>query len=120
MQPHKKLAAMRIESTATPSDALYKMSCGLSNIELIIKAANQSWRIPRTPKDAATGMVPYRQSGEAMPSALAERMPRTPKVRLRCDSKISRIFPFAKTEINEPMVMPNAQYQNICEKTRVA
>lgn len=54
------------------------MSWGFSRIDAVMKAASQSSRIPFTAKDAAMGMVPYIQSGEAIPSRHAGTRPKSP------------------------------------------
>ena len=47
-------------------------------MDAIIKAASQSSRIPCFRKDAAIGIVPYMQSGEAIPRMQAGMMPNKP------------------------------------------
>ena len=50
----------------------------MSRMELIINAASQSSSMPLSEKDTARGMVPYIQSGEATPRALAAKIPNIP------------------------------------------
>ncbi len=50
---------MRTVSAVIPNAMLYRISCGLSNTELIINAASQSSLIPLLEKEAAMGIVPY-------------------------------------------------------------
>ena len=51
------------------------MSWGLSKIEAVMKDANQSSRIPFSLNEAATGIVPYMQRGEAIPRMHAGTIP---------------------------------------------
>ena len=48
-------------------------------MELIMKAASRSSCIPFSAKDAEMGIVPYIQSGDAMPMSEAGISPKTPK-----------------------------------------
>ena len=49
-------------------------------MEAIIKAASQSSRIPCREKEAARGIVPYMQSGDAIPKRQAGIMPSAPSL----------------------------------------
>ena len=79
-----------------------------------MKAASQSCRIPCRAKEAAMGIVPYIQSGEAMPSRLAGMTPRAPRRRLAKERNRPWSLSFAKTEMAEPVSIPSTQYQKIC------
>ena len=85
------------------------MSCGFSSIELIMKAASQSSFTPFSEKEAAMGMVPYMQRGDAMPSRLAGITPKAPSFPLPRASQAEAIFPLPKTEIAEPRKMPSTK-----------
>jgi len=90
------------------------MSWGFNRIEAIMNEASQSWRMPCREKDAATGMVPYMQSGEAMPRRQAGMIPNMPHF-FPCMRRKRSWIPFlANTEMKEPMAMPSTQYQKIC------
>lgn len=78
MIPQRKQNRIRTVKTGAPSAALYRISCGLRRMELIIKAPNQSSRRPLLEKEAAIGMVPYMHKGEAIPRALETTMPSIP------------------------------------------
>ena len=78
MIPQRKQVRIRSTKTMLPSAALYKINCGLSSMELIIKAASQSSRTPLREKEAAMGIVPYMHSGEAMPKSWIRRFPKSP------------------------------------------
>ena len=79
-----------------------------------MKAASQSSRIPCFRKDAAIGIVPYMQSGEAMPRRQAGMMPNRPHFLSFIPAKMPWILSFAKTEMKDPISMPRIQYQHIC------
>ena len=85
------------------------MSCGLSKIDAIINAASQSSRIPCRENDAAMGMVPYMQSGDAMPSRHAGTMPSTPQPLPLMRRNRLWIPSLANTETAEPIAIPNTQ-----------
>ena len=78
---------MRITSAVAPKAVEYMMSCGFKSTLDIINAASQSCRIPCFENDAAMGIVPYIQSGEAMPSKLAGTTPHSPHFLSRIRSK---------------------------------
>ena len=90
------------------------MSCGFRRMDAIIKAASQSSRIPCFRKDAAIGIVPYMQRGEAMPRRHAGMMPKRPQRVFCIFTKSPWIRSLAKTEIRDPTAMPMTQYQKIC------
>ena len=89
------------------------ISWGLRRMELIIKAASQSSRIPLREKEAAMGMVPYIHRGEAIPRTLAATMPSTPTFRFPRVRKVLWMRSLANTEMAEPSTIPNTQYQKI-------
>ena len=78
-------------------------------MELIINAASQSSSMPLSEKEAARGIVPYIQRGEAMPRALAIKMPRTPSRFLRRERNSPWICSLAKTEMADPSTIPSTQ-----------
>ena len=78
-------------------------------MELIIKDASQSSRIPLREKEAAMGMVPYIHRGEAMPIALATTIPNTPSLRSPRERRLLWIASLAKTEMADPSTMPSTQ-----------
>ena len=80
----------------------------------IMNAASQSSRIPCFAKEAAIGMVPYIQSGEAIPSRQDGIIPSRPHFLSRIPRKRLWIPSLANTETKEPMAMPSSQYQKIC------
>jgi hypothetical protein len=110
----KKQLTKRIINAVFPRAALYINSWGLSRMELIIKAASQSSFIPFVENEAAIGMVPYIQSGEAIPIRLAGIIPKMPS-RLFCKA-VNRawILFFPNTEMIDPNTIPSAQYPAIC------
>ena len=65
------------------------MSCGFKRMELIMNAARKSSFSPLREKAAQIGIVPYMQSGEAMPSALAKNKAIIPGTRLAIFSAAS-------------------------------
>ena len=65
-------------------------------------------------KDAAIGIVPYMQSGEAMPSRHAGMMPIIPSLFSLIRVISPWILSFANTETRDPIAIPITQYQNIC------
>ena len=75
----------------------------------IINAASQSSLMPLFEKDAAMGMVPYMQSGEAIPSALAAAIPRIPMCLSPMARKVSWILSFKNTETADPRSIPRTQ-----------
>ena len=78
-------------------------------MELIIKAAIQSSRIPARAKEATMGTVPYIHSGERMPRAEAGSMPHAPHCFL-WRVPISRwMCPLRKTDTSDPTIMPKSQ-----------
>ena len=83
-----------------------------------MKAASQSSRMPCFRKDAAMGIVPYMQSGEAIPRRQAGMMPRSPSFFPCIPAKSACILSFANTETSEPIAMPRTQYQKICRSWR--
>ena len=83
-------------------------------MEAIIKAASQSSLIPCLRNDAAIGIVPYIQSGEAIPRIQAGMMPNKPHFLSLMPAKMPWILFFAKTEIKDPISMPRIQYLQIC------
>lgn len=89
------------------------ISWGLRRTEDIINAASQSSRIPLLEKDAAMGMVPYIQRGEAIPRADAATMPSTPNFLSPKERKVSCTRSLRDTATREPMTMPSTQYQKI-------
>ena len=95
------------------------MSCGLSSIELIMNAASQSWRMPPRANEAAMGMVPYMQSGEATPSALATIAPKPPILRPRSAANARWMASFANTDTAEPISMPSTHQPKICSSCTV-
>ena len=78
-------------------------------MELIIKAASRSSFIPSLEKEAASGMVPYMHSGEAMPRTLAGISPSAPSRFVCRRPNRAWMEPFAKTEMAEPSTMPRTQ-----------
>ena len=76
--------------------------------------ASQSSRIPCFRKDAAIGIVPYMQRGEAMPRRHAGIIPNTPHLFFFIPVNMPWILSLAKTEMRDPMAMPITQYQKIC------
>ena len=87
-------------------------------MEAIIKAASQSCRMPCLEKDAAIGIVPYMHSGEAIPSRQAGMIPSRPHFAPFIRANRPWMRSLAKTEIAEPMAMPNTQYRKICRNCR--
>lgn len=79
-----------------------------------MKAASQSSRMPCFRNEAAIGIVPYMQSGEAMPRRQAGMMPNSPGFRFLIPAKTPWILSFAKTEMRDPISMPRIQYRHIC------
>ena len=65
-------------------------------------------------KEAATGIVPYMQSGEAIPRIHAGIMPNNPHFLSFMPAKMPWILSFAKTEMKDPISMPRIQYRKIC------
>ncbi len=79
-------------------------------MELIINAASQSSLMPFSENEAAMGMVPYIQRGEAIPSRLAGTTPNTPRRLFWIETNNLCILFLPNTEITEPRTMPNTQY----------
>ena len=78
-----------------------------------MNAASQSSRMPFAAKDAAMGMVPYMQSGDAMPRRHAGTMPRSP---IRPPDRLPKrrwMCALPKTDTAEPMSMPRSQKSKI-------
>ena len=71
-----------------------------------MKAASTPSSIPFSENEAASGTVPYMQSGEATPIALAANIEKRPRD-MRVKSALSRSF--ANTETTEPPTIPAAQ-----------
>ena len=65
--------------------------------------------MPFSDSEAAIGIVPYMQSGEAMPRRLAGTTPAAPKRAPRIAPSSPCILSFANTEIDEPIRMPSPQ-----------
>ena len=78
-------------------------------MELIMNAASQSSAIPPWEKEAARGMVPYIQRGEAMPRALAGITPSAPSFFLWMEPNSRWMAPLQKTEITDPITIPSTQ-----------
>ena len=88
-------------------------------MDAIINEASQSSLIPFSENDAAIGMVPYIQRGDAMPKIHAGITPNSP-IRLFFIRSNSRcIFSFPKTEMIEPTPIPSNQYGKICSNCTV-
>ena len=104
----------RTRRAVPPSAVLYRISWGFSRILLIINAASQSSRIPCRQKEAAMGMVPYIQRGDAVPRRLAGITPQIPIRLLRSPPNRLWMAFFANTEIREPITIPSTQYRKIC------
>ena len=79
-----------------------------------MKAASQSSRMPCFRKEAAIGIVPYMQSGEAIHRIQAGIMPNSPHFLSFMPAKALWILSFANTEMKDPISMPRIQYQKIC------
>ena len=107
--PQRKHDSARTASIVVPSAALYASSCGFSSAEAVMKAASQSSRMPCAENDAATGIVPYMHSGEAIPNRQAGTMPSRPSFCPRSRLKAPWILCLPKTATAEPISMPSSQ-----------
>ena len=74
-----------------------------------MKDANQSSRIPFSEKEAAIGIVPYMQRGEAIPKIHAGTIPNKLNFFSFNEAKRSWILFFPKTETKDPIAIPNSQ-----------
>ena len=74
-----------------------------------MKEASQSSRIPFSLNEAAIGIVPYMQSGEAIPRIHAGTIPKRLNFLLLNDAKRECIFSLQKTETNDPIAIPKSQ-----------
>ena len=74
-----------------------------------MKDASQSSRIPFSLNEAAIGIVPYMQSGEAMPRIHAGTVPKRLNFLLLNDAKRECIFSLQKTDTNDPIAIPKSQ-----------
>ena len=83
-------------------------------MDAIMKAASQSSRMPCFRKEAAIGIVPYMQSGEAIPRMQAGIIPNRPSFLSFIPAKMPWILSFANTEMKDPVSMPKIQYRQIC------
>ena len=101
-------------SAGIPRAALYRMSWGFSRMEDIMKAASQSSFMPLLEKEAAMGIVPYMHRGEAIPRALAAKIPAIPSFLSCRERKRLWIWSFANTDTADPISIPRTQYPAIC------
>ena len=113
MIPQKKHDNIRRSKTVLASAALYIINWGLSNIELIINAANQSSRTLWREKEAAMGIVPYIHKGEAMPKRLEKTRPKIPYFFWPGALAELWMLSFKNTDTAEPRAMPSTQYRKI-------
>lgn len=87
----------------------YETGVYLIKKELIINAASQSCSMPLSANEAAIGIVPYIQRGEAIPRAEAGTMPKAPRRFPWIERNNLCIESFAKTDTADPSTMPSTQ-----------